>query len=67
MTAKIAGLREIADRFDHVLLDQWGTGVASDAAGNVLVTGFFEGTVDFGGGPLMSAGSSDVFVVKLEP
>jgi HAD superfamily hydrolase (TIGR01459 family) len=25
MTAKIAGLREIADRFDHVLLDQWGT------------------------------------------
>lgn len=25
MTATIAGLREIADRFDHVLLDQWGT------------------------------------------
>jgi len=25
MTASIAGLREIADRFDHVLLDQWGT------------------------------------------
>lgn len=23
-TASIAGLREIADRFDHVLLDQWG-------------------------------------------
>jgi HAD superfamily hydrolase (TIGR01459 family) len=25
MTTSIAGLREIADRFDHVLLDQWGT------------------------------------------
>lgn len=25
MTATIAGLREIAGRFDHVLLDQWGT------------------------------------------
>jgi HAD superfamily hydrolase (TIGR01459 family) len=25
MTALIAGLREIADRFDHILLDQWGT------------------------------------------
>jgi hypothetical protein len=25
MTASIAGLHEIADRFDHVLLDQWGT------------------------------------------
>ena len=24
MGAVIAGLREIADRFDHVLLDQWG-------------------------------------------
>jgi HAD superfamily hydrolase (TIGR01459 family) len=25
MIASIAGLRDIADRFDHVLLDQWGT------------------------------------------
>ena len=25
MTQSISGLREIADRFDHVLLDQWGT------------------------------------------
>jgi HAD superfamily hydrolase (TIGR01459 family) len=25
MTASIAGLRAIVDRFDHVLLDQWGT------------------------------------------
>jgi hypothetical protein len=44
-----------------------GTGVAVDAAGNVFVTGHFDvssGGVDFGGGPLTSAGSRDVFLVK---
>ena len=39
--------------------------VAVDSAGNVVVTGAFVGTVDFGGGPLQSAGGGDVFVVKL--
>ena len=39
-------------------------GVAVDAAGNVLVTGYFSGTVDFGGGPLTSAGNADIFVAK---
>ncbi|WP_437330668.1 hypothetical protein [Sorangium sp. So ce381] len=42
-------------------------GVATDAAGNLYVTGAFEGTVDFGAGPLVSAGSTDVFVLKLDP
>src|SRR5262249_47559744 len=40
---------------------------AVDGAGNVLLTGFFDGSVDFGGGPLTSAGWSDIFVVKLDP
>ena len=39
-------------------------GVASDSAGNVLLAGSFQGTVDFGGGPLTSAGGSDIFVAK---
>ena len=43
-----------------------GVGVAMDSDGNVLLTGFFEGTADFGGGPLTSAGLTDIFVVKLD-
>jgi len=41
-----------------------GYAIAVDRTGDVLVTGFFQGTVDFGGGPLASAGGSDVFVAK---
>jgi hypothetical protein len=50
-------------RFGATGPDQ-GNGIAVDASGNVLVTGFFDGTVDFGGGPLASAGSYDIFVAK---
>jgi hypothetical protein len=42
-------------------------GVAVDRSGNVVVTGYFEGTVDFGGGPLTSAGFGDVFVASYSP
>ncbi|WP_437613083.1 hypothetical protein WMF20_11085 [Sorangium sp. So ce834] len=42
-----------------------GNGVAADSAGNVLVTGEKQGTVDFGDGPLASNGYSDIFLVKL--
>lgn len=41
-----------------------GNGVGVDAQGNVVVTGSFEGTVDFGGGQLSSAGATDVFVAR---
>jgi hypothetical protein len=43
-----------------------GHGIAVDGAGNVVVTGYFEGAVDFGSGPLVSAGDHDVFVVKYD-
>jgi len=46
--------------------DQYLMGVAVDGAGNVLLTGYFAGTVNFGGGPLTSAGTLDAFVVKLD-
>jgi len=39
--------------------------VTTDVAGNVVVTGVFSNTVDFGGGPLVASGSWDIFVVKL--
>ncbi|MFO0759151.1 MAG: hypothetical protein U0359_21845 [Byssovorax sp.] len=41
--------------------------VKFDDSSSVLVAGSFSGSLDFGGGPLLSnAGSEDVFLVKLE-
>lgn len=40
------------------------TDLAVDDAGNVAFTGYFYGTMDFGGGPLTSVGSYDIFVLK---
>jgi hypothetical protein len=42
-----------------------GTALAVDGSGNVLVGGLLYQTSDFGGGPLTSAGSTDIFLVKL--
>jgi len=41
-------------------------GVAADAAGNTITTGWFQGSVDFGTGPLVSKGNKDVFALKLD-
>ncbi len=43
---------------------QSGTGVTVDSLGNPIVTGYIQNTVDFGLGPLMSAGNGDIFVAK---
>ena len=40
-------------------------GVDFDSAGNAYITGGFSNTVDFGGGNITSAGSQDIFVLKL--
>jgi hypothetical protein len=37
---------------------------ALDRAGNAVLAGVLRGRVDFGGGPLTSAGSDDIYVVK---
>jgi hypothetical protein len=54
---------------DVVRADTWGgvsvTALAVDSSGEVLATGYFQGTVDFGGGPLVSAGLDDIFVLEL--
>ncbi len=48
-----------------------GRGVVVDDFGNIYVTGYFTGTADVDPGPgtfnLVSAGSEDTFVVKLDP
>jgi hypothetical protein len=46
--------------------NQTAVSLAVDGTGNVLVSGDFLGAVDFGGGPLTSAGGLDVFLVKLD-
>jgi len=41
--------------------------ITADAAGDVIVSGWYKGTVDFGGGLLASAGDNDHFLVKYDP
>jgi hypothetical protein len=41
--------------------------IAVDADGSILVGGQFEGTLSFGGTPLVSSGAMDAFVAKLRP
>lgn len=47
--------------------DDRGAAVALDAQGNVLLTGTFQGAVNFGAGTLQSAGGSDAILLKLSP
>lgn len=43
-----------------------GCGLGFDAAGDLLVTGWFQGELDFGGGPLTAVDHSDAFVAHYE-
>ena len=44
-----------------------GLGIASDSANNVLATGYFDNSMNFGGTTLTSPGGSDTYLVKLGP
>ncbi len=44
-----------------------GNDAASDADGNVFVTGVFCGSVGFGGDVLISSGTRDIFLAKYDP
>jgi hypothetical protein len=65
-------------RFDAAGVHQWSIGggtagsgsayaVAAADNGDVLVTGSFSSTINLGGGPLVSGGSSDVFLARFAP
>lgn len=43
-----------------------GVGVAADGSGSVLATGYFGGTIDFGGAPLKGDGDGNTFLAKLD-
>jgi len=62
-----AGTVVWARRFGDVAVRQRVRGLAADASGNVVLVGDFDGSLDFGGGALTSAGQQDVFVAKLDP
>lgn len=48
--------------------DQAGTGVAVDAAGNIVLVGWFSGRIGFGGEKdLITVAKADLFVAKLDP
>jgi chitodextrinase len=59
------GAHQWSKGFGGVYTDQ-AKGVAVDSTGNIYFTGFFEGTVNFGGGPLSVPYTSDldVFIAK---
>jgi len=42
------------------------SGIAVDGGDNVVITGSFTGTIDFGGGILTSAGNQDLFLAKFD-
>jgi hypothetical protein len=54
-----------AKRFGGTTAFEYAYGVAVDAAGDVLMTGAFYGSLSFGGTSLTSAGGYDVSLVKL--
>src|SRR5690606_33982479 len=39
---------------------------ATDGTNNILVTGYYEGAIDFGSGPLTHAGARNTFIAKLD-
>lgn len=67
-------LAKLTSRGEHVWskrfgspFNEYGLGLAVDPAGNIGLTGSFDNEIDFGGGKLVSAGESDVFVARLGP
>jgi hypothetical protein len=58
-----SGVHQWSEDFGGTNEDE-GHAVAVDGSADVLVSGRFRGTVDFGGGSLVSAGGDDAFLAK---
>ena len=61
-----SGVHQWSNRYGGTSSDI-GTAVTTDIAGNVFLTGYFNGTAAFGGGNLVSAGQADIFLAKYLP
>jgi chitodextrinase len=59
-----AGAHQWSARYGDAA-DQRAYGAAVDAAGNVAITGYFTGSISFGGSTFTNVGGADIFVAKL--
>jgi hypothetical protein len=60
-----AGVHQWSKRFGDAA-EQENSQLAIDLFGDIYMTGYFFGTLDFGGGPLTSQGSYDAFIVQFD-
>jgi hypothetical protein len=58
------GVLQWSKRFGDIAGTDSGGALAIDNSNNVIIGGKFGGTVDFGGGPLTTAGGTDAFIAK---
>jgi hypothetical protein len=70
-SATSAFLVKLDDKGNHLYSQNFGANasayaVASDAAGNMVLTGVFSGSIDFGGGLLNNPGSEIIFLAKFD-
>jgi hypothetical protein len=65
MAPACKGLPLWAKRFGDAK-EQHGRRIATDAAGNLVVAGFFTGSIDLGGGPMTATNGQDVFLAELD-
>ena len=61
-----SGKHRWSKRFGDSAMFQEAKAVAADAAGNVFIPGNFDGSVNFGSGPVVAAGGKDVFALTLD-
>lgn len=54
----------VSDEHFGTSVEENARSIVADAFGGIVVMGYFAGTLDFGGGPIVSAGSDDIFVVR---
>jgi Beta-propeller repeat len=60
------GTHKYSQRFGSTL-DDMGFAIAAGASGRVVITGSFQGNVDFGGGVISGSGAEDIFIAKYGP
>ncbi len=61
-----SGNHIFSKRFGDCCNDQQIKSITADSSNNILIGGFFLGSIDFGGGALTSTGGSDIYIAKFD-